>query len=144
MTDETEETHAGEPAPAAETGVARRRWLRLGVFGAFIGIAAALVLPTVPREQRVRLHLGPGSTRVVGATARIARDVASGWDRETTWRFDHGAPPSVAWSFELPNGTADVEVELASAASITHQRAKIDLHGDEMTVELTDSVRGLP
>lgn len=127
-----------------ESGTARRRWLRLGVFGAFIGIAAALVLPTVPREQHVRLHLGAGSTRIVAATARVARNVAEGWDRETTWRFEHGAPPSITWSFDLPNGTADVEVELASAATITHQRAKVDLHGDEMTVELAEAVQGLP
>jgi hypothetical protein len=144
VTDETEEIAPPEAEAEPETGVARRRWLRLGVFGAFSGIAAALVLPTVPREQHVRLHLGPGSTRVVAATARIARDVASGWDRETTWRFDRGAPPSVTWNFELPNGTADVEVELASAVSVTHQRAKLDLHGDEMTLELEASVRGLP
>jgi hypothetical protein len=122
---------------------ARRRWLRWGVFGAFLGVATALVLPTVPRAQHLRLHLGSGSTKVVRATARIARDVALGWDRETTWRFDRGAPPSVAWDFELPNGTADVEVELASAASISSHRAKVDLAGKETSVELSEALRGM-
>lgn len=121
----------------------RRRWLRLGVFGAILGVAAALVLPAVPRAQHLRLHLGSGSSRVVRATARIAKDVASGWDRETTWRFEHGAPPSLAWDLELPNGAADVEVELASAASIASHRTKVDLHGNETSVELGEAMRGL-
>lgn len=134
-------------APTPSEGDARRRWLRLGVFGAFLGVAAALVVPTVPRDQNVRLHLGAGSTKVVRATARITRDAASGWDRETTWRFDpptHSAPPSIVWRFELPNGNAEVEVELASNASIASQRAKVELKGEETTVELTEAMRGLP
>jgi hypothetical protein len=126
-----------------DLGRSRRRWLRFAVFGAFMGVAAALVLPTVPRDQSVRLHLGAGSTRVTRATARITRDVTGGWDRETTWSFDHGAPPSITWKFELPNGNADVEVELASAVAISSHRAKVDLAGHEATVELTDAMRGL-
>jgi len=131
-------------APSPSDGDARRRWLRLGVFGAFLGVAAALVLPNVPRDQNVRLHLGSGSTKVVRATARITRDATSGWDRETTWRFDNGAPPSIVWRFELPNGNAEVEVELASSASIASQRTKVELKGEETTVELAEAMRGLP
>lgn len=123
-------------------GRRRRRWLRLAVFGGFLGFAAVLVLPNVPRAQQVRLHLGAGSTKVTRATARVGRDPA-GWDRETTWRFDHGAPPSVSWAFELPNGQAEIEVELASAVAITSTRTKVDLHGDETTVELSATLRGL-
>lgn len=131
------------PAETPED-VRRRRWLRFAVFGAFAGVAAALVVPTVPRAQRLRLHLGAGSSKVVRATARITRDLAAGWDRETTWSFSNGAPPSVAWSFDLPNGAAEVEVELASAASIASHKAKVDLHGHETSVELSDAMRGLP
>lgn len=131
-----------ETSPAVAN--ARRRWLRLGVFGAIVGVAAALVLPAVPRDQNVRLHLGTGSSKVVRATARISRDLPSGWDRETTWRFDHGAPPSIVWRFELPNGNADVEVELASNGATSSQRSKIELKGEETSVELSDAMRGLP
>lgn len=127
----------------ADLGASRRRWLRFAVFGAFLGVAGAIVLPTVPRDQQLRLHLGPGSTRVTRATARITRDLAGGWDRETTWRFDHGAPPSITWKFELPNGGADVEVELASALAVTSRRARVELSGEEQSVELSEALRGL-
>ncbi len=127
----------------ADLGASRRRWLRFAVFGGFLGIAAAIVVPTVPRDQQLRLHLGPGSSRVTRATARITRDAAGGWDRETTWQFAHGAPPSLTWKFELPNGSADVEVELASAVAVTSRRARVDLHGEEQSVELSEALRGL-
>ena len=109
--------------------------------GAVFAIGAWFVLPKAPHEQRVRLHLGSGSTRVVRATARIGHPGA--WDRETTWRFDHGAPPAIAWSFELPNGSAEIEVELATTASIVDRKAKVDLSGKETSVELSDAMRGL-
>ena len=81
---------------------------------------------------------------VLARGGRGACVVASGWDRETTWRFDNGAPPSVVWKFELPNGNAEIEVELASAAMISSQRTKIELKGEETSVELADAMRGLP
>jgi hypothetical protein len=140
----SETPQTGGETETTRDGDARRRWLRLGVFGAFVGIAAALVLPTVPRDQNLRLHLGPGSSKVVRATARVTRDMASGWDRETTWRFDQGAPPSIVWRFELPNGKAEVEVELASAAAVSAQRATIELKSEETSVELGEAMRGLP
>jgi hypothetical protein len=114
------------------------------VFGGFLGVAAALIVPTVPREQNLRLHLGAGSSRVVRATARITRDPSGGWDRETTLRFDNGAPPSIVWRFELPHGKAEVEVELASNAAVSSQRTKIELKGEETSVELSEAMRGLP
>ena len=79
----------------------------------------------------------------MSATARVARNVTSGWERETTWRFDHGAPPSISWKFELPNGAAEVEVELVSALSITNRSTKVDLQGAETSVELSEALRGL-
>jgi hypothetical protein len=122
---------------------ARRRWLRVGVFGAFVGVAAALVVPKVPRAQEVRLHLGPGSTRVVQATARITHEPGSSWDRETRWRFTNGAPPSVQWAFELPNGDSEIEVELASSTSNVTRRVRLHLGGGETNVELAEAMRGL-
>jgi hypothetical protein len=138
------ETNESTEEKSPSVGESRRRWLRLGVFGAILGVAAALVLPAVPRDQSVRLHLGPGSSKVVRATARVTRDMASGWDRETTWRFDNGAPPSIVWRFELPNGKADVEVELASSGAVSSQHAKVEFKGEETSVELAEAMRGLP
>jgi hypothetical protein len=104
-------------------------------------VAALVLWPKVPRSQQVRLHLGVGSSHVVAATARIGRDGA--WDRETTWRFDHGAPASVDWSFDMPNGPAQVEVELQSATSSEQRSIQIDLRGGESDVELAELTRGL-
>ena len=63
-------------APDDDLRATRRRWLRFAVFGGFLGVAAAIVLPTVPREQNLRFHLGAGSTRVVSATACSATATA--------------------------------------------------------------------
>jgi hypothetical protein len=120
----------------------RRLWLRIGTFVAFIGVAGAFVLPRVPRSQHVRVHLGTGSSRLVRVTARISREGAL--DRESTFRFDHGAPPSLEWEFELPNGGADVEVELASATGLGEQRTHVELDGKELTVEAREAMGKLP
>ncbi|MBI2388977.1 MAG: hypothetical protein HYV09_05100 [Deltaproteobacteria bacterium] len=147
---EPEETEANEPEPesrpkADERALAqRRKWLRLGVFGAIVGVAAALILPTIPRGQNLRLHLGSGSSRVIRVDARVGRDGGTpGWERETTWRFDRGAPPSVNWTFELPNGAADVEVELATPTRTVSKRVHVDLNAAETTLELQDTTRAL-
>ncbi len=125
----------------------RRRWTRLAVMGGVFAIGAAMILPEVPREQRVRLHLGAGSSRVVKATARVAQvkgRAGPTWDRETTWQFPSGAPPSVGWTFELPNGAAEVEVELVSAADSVAKTTRVELGGDEANVELVEALRALP
>lgn len=135
----------GETAAPSETDAQakrRRLWLRIGTFLAFIGVAGAFVLPRVPRAQHVRVHLGTGSSRVVRLTARVSRDGAL--DRETTFRFDRGAPPSLEWEFELPNGGADVELELASATGLGEQRTHVELDGKELTVEARDAMGKLP
>lgn len=131
--------------PVATPVPERSRWARFGVIGAIIGIGAALVVPNVPRSQEVRLHLGPGSSRVVRMSARVGSGHAEGgWDRQTTWRFDRGAPPSVSWSFQLPHGEADVEVELSSALAATaSKRIHLELSGKETVVELAEAMRGL-
>lgn len=147
MPDPEEETETNEPEPesrpeADERVLAqRRKWLRLGVFGAIVGVAAALILPTIPREQRLRLHLGSGSSRVVRIDARVGRD--GGWERVSTWRFERGAPPSVNWTFDLPNGTADVEVDLMTATSTSSQRGRVELNAQETSVELAEAMRAL-
>ncbi|GAC1355856.1 MAG: hypothetical protein NVSMB47_09290 [Polyangiales bacterium] len=116
--------------------------IRLVVFSILGLLAAVLILPKVPREQRMRLHFGVGSSHVVRATARVGRDGA--WDRESTWRFERGAPASVEWTFALPNGEADVEVELSSATSSAQSHQRVDLRGGETSLELAEPTRGLP
>ena len=128
------------PPPARE-GDARRRLIRVAVFAVVGAIAGIVVWPNVPRAQEVRLHFGIGASRVVQATARVGHSGA--WDREKTWRFDHGAPSSLVWSFDLPNGEADVEVEVSSAQAIAQQSVHLDLRGGETNVELEPTLRSL-
>jgi hypothetical protein len=132
---------AAPPAAAQGHKSIGRRFVRPAVFAVVAGVAAVVLLPKVPRSQQVRLHLGVGSSRVVSATARIGRDGT--WDRETTWRFDHGAPASIDWSFDLANGPAQVEVELQSATSTGQRTLRIDLRGGASEVELAEVTRGL-
>ncbi len=120
----------------------RRRWMRIGLFLAFLATMGLFVMPRVPRTQHLRVHLGPGSSRVLRVTARISRDGAL--DRETTFRFERGAPPALAWDFELPNGGAEVEVELVGATGVADRKAHVELAGEETTVEIADAVRSLP
>lgn len=120
----------------------RRRWMRIGLFLAFLATMGLFVMPRVPRSQHVRLHLGPGSSRVVRLTARVSRGGAL--DRETSFRFERGAPPALGWDFVLPNGGADVEVELVSASGIAERTVHVELAGEETTVEIADAVRTLP
>lgn len=139
----TDEPERDEPV-AHKVGE-RSRWLRFGVIGAIVGIAAAIVVPNIPRSQQVRLHFGPGSSKVVQIAARVASPKFDGtWDREATFRYEKGAPPSVLWSFELQNGEADIEVELASAMAVTlSKRFHVELAGKETNVELGEAMRGL-
>lgn len=132
------------PAPTATEAqqARRRRWLRIGTFVAFLGVASAFVLPRVPRAQHVRVHLGSGSSRVVRVTARVSRD--GSLDRETSFRFDRGAPPAFEWDFELPNGAADVEIELITLAGVAEQKTRVELDGKETTVEAKDAMGRLP
>jgi hypothetical protein len=140
--DETDREHEPAAARSASAEARRRRWLRIGVFVAFLGVAGIFVLPRVPHDQRVRVHLGPGSSRVVRVTARVSRDGVL--DRETTFRFDHGAPPAFEWEFELPNGKADVELELATASGLAEQKSSVELRGEETTVEAADAMHAFP
>jgi hypothetical protein len=132
---------AASPPGPDKAARARHRLLRVAVFAAVFAIGAYFVLPKAPHGQNVRIHLGSGSSRIVRATARIGR--GGNWDRETTWRFDQGAPPAIPWRFELPNGEADIEVELASSAQVVARAVHVKLSGDETSVELGDTIRGL-
>ncbi|MBL8718052.1 MAG: hypothetical protein JNL79_18880 [Myxococcales bacterium] len=121
----------------------RRRLLIRGLGVALVGVGAWIfVVPTVPRAQTLRFHLGAGSTKVRRVTARIAQGAS--WDRETTFQFASGAPPSFDWSFELPNGKARVEIELHTPSSTADRKWEILLGGAELTVDLVDTMRGLP
>ena len=111
------------------------------MFGVVAALAGVFVWPKVPRAQEVRLHFGIGASRVVSATARVGHGGA--WDREKTWRFDNGAPSSLVWAFELPNGEADVEVEVSSAQTIAQQKVHVELAGRETNVELEPTLRSL-
>ncbi len=150
LSTETSETDAPEgpesDPDASAADVRRRRFKRLAVFGGVVLIFAAVVLPKVPREQRMRIHFGVGSSRIVRATARVATvpHSASDWDHETTWPFRNGAPPAITWPFELPNGAADVQVEVETKTEIATQDVKVDLAGVEVTVELADAMKRLP
>jgi hypothetical protein len=139
-------TEASLPAPDPHTEPgqtkSRRLLLRALVFGVVAIFAAVFVLPAVPRAQHVRLHLGSGSSRLTRASARVGR--AGAWDRVASWRFDHGAPPSISWELELPNGAREIEVELTSASDSVTKKLSVDLEGGETTVELQEAMRGLP
>jgi hypothetical protein len=138
----TEQTDPPAVRSAPSSGKGRARLIRVAVFALVAAIAGIFVWPKVPRAQEMRLHLGIGASRVVQATARVGH--AGIWDREKTWRFDHGAPSSLVWSFELPNGEADVEVELSSAQAIAQRTAHVDLRGGETSIELEPTLRSLP
>jgi hypothetical protein len=139
-------TEASLPAPDPQTEPAqtsrRRMLLRAAVFGVVAIGAAVFILPAVPRAQHVRLHLGSGSSQLTKASARVGR--AGAWDRVTSWRFDHGAPPSISWEFELPNGAREIEVELTTASDSVTRKVSVDLEGGETNVELQEAMRGLP
>jgi hypothetical protein len=157
--DEAAPDEAGDSDTAADEAAdkaarARRRWTRFVVMGGVFAIGAVMIYPTVPREQDLRLHFGSGSSRVVRATARVARVVApederasgregNAWERETTWSFANGAPPSITWSFELPNGAADVEVEVTTQLGGASRTTRIELKGGETKVELAELMRAL-
>jgi hypothetical protein len=64
---------------------------------------------------------------------RVSRD--GKLDRESELRFDRVAPPVVPIDFELPNGDADVEIELSSADAVGSVKAHVDLEGKETTIE---------
>ena len=108
--------------------------MQLVVFAIVLAAVAIFLLPKVPHAQRVRLHLGVGSSSIVAVTARVGALGAAGvWDREATWRFPEGAPPSIEWTFELPDGAAAIEVELTKAsggATLAPQVNVVDLHAD--------------
>jgi len=138
------------PAASPVAASTRRKLVRPAVFAVVLLVAALVLWPKVPRAQQLRMHLGVGSSHVVAATARIGRDGT--WDRQATWRFDHGAPsssgvggapPVIDWAFDLPNGPADVEVELQSTTSSDLRAVHVDLRGGESDVELTEMTRGL-
>ncbi len=140
-----EEASTDEPSRAARTPAEqarRRRWLKLGLFVGSLAFMGLFVLPRVPRSQHVRVHLGPGSSRVVQLTARVSRGGAL--DRESSFRFARGAPPSLAWDFELPNGEAELEIELASSTGISERKVWLDLRGEEANVEVGEALRALP
>lgn len=141
MTEGAAQEPTDDPTPHATR--ARRRAIRIAVFGIVAIFAVIFVLPRIPHEQQLRLHFGVGSSRIVRATARVGRGGV--WDREKTWNFDRGAPSSLSWSFELSNGVADVEVELASQTTSQQRAIPIELEGGghEANVELADATRGL-
>ncbi len=141
---ETEEPQDTPVKPAeARTAAVRRRFLRIAIFGMVLIVFGLFVLPKVPRSQQLRLHLGIGASRVVSATARVGHGAPGTWDRESTWSFEHGAPATLPWAFDLPSGSAQLEVELSSATGIRTHHVAIELHGDETRVELEDVTRGL-
>jgi hypothetical protein len=136
------QTRGEEQKRDDRTNAIRRRWMRVGVFLTFAAVCAYFVLPRVPRSQHVRIHLGVGSSRIVRVVARVSRD--GKLDRETTLSYARGAPPTIEWEFELPNGEADVEVEVSSATGIETQQAHVDLETAEVTVEAAPAMQRLP
>lgn len=131
--EEVLEASAPDDAATSRSRLIRRRSMQLALFGIIAGVVAMFVLPTVPRKQRLRLHLGIGSSSIVAVTARIGPvGSTTSWDREATWRFPNGAPPSIEWTFELPDGQDAIEVELSKAqgASPAPQRSTVDLRSD--------------
>jgi hypothetical protein len=133
--------------PVATDAPSRRRRL-FGVAGFIVVAAVAMhwLLPNTPHEQRVRMHLGAGSSRLVHATARIRRVDVAEWEREAEFPFEpgRGAPPAFDWRFSLPNGAAHVEVELATRADVTTGAADVALEGGEAVVELAPTLARLP
>lgn len=146
--DDSSDGDADEPyVPSPRAVAARRRLLQVVGFAAVAVIGTYFILPAVSHAQRLRLHFGTGSSVLVRATARIGRDRRPNsrdeWERVATWSFDAGAPASIVWSFELPNGTAELEVELSSASAFSQQAMKIELEGGDRDVELAEAMRGV-
>ena len=113
-------------------------------FGAVAAGAALFLWPAMPRAQRVRMHLGVGSTRVISVRARLADPLrTTGWDRESMFQFPSGAPPSFDWTFDQENGKVRVEVELHTVNSTADGKWEILLAGGETVLELSDMMRGL-
>jgi hypothetical protein len=97
-------------------------------------VCVLVFAPATPHDQRVRIRLGTGAPDVVAVTARLRRDGRV--EREMKWRFDRGAPPSLEWRFEVANGPADVEVQVAGRAEDSETKRAVDLEGDEIVAEL--------
>lgn len=117
-----------DEARDARLATLRRRSMQLALFAIVVAVVAIVLLPKLPHAQRVRLHLGVGASNVTTVTARIGPPgVTNDWDREATWRFPSGAPPSIVWETEHADGPCDVEVELSSQARSETTRARIDL-----------------
>jgi hypothetical protein len=121
-----------DAARAAKLATIRRRSMQLVVFAILAAVVAIVLLPKLPHPQRVRLHVGVGASNVTSMTARIGAADSNGgakteWDREATWRFPAGAPPSIVWETEHVDGPCDLEVELSSPTRTETTRAQIDL-----------------
>ncbi|MFI5299170.1 MAG: hypothetical protein ACHREM_13825 [Polyangiales bacterium] len=136
-----DEPEADEPAPDERLATLRRRSMQFALVAIVIAVVAIVLLPKVPHAQRVRLHVGIGASNVMSVTARLGPPGAtSDWDREATWRFPSGAPPSIVWETERTDGPCDVEVELSSATRTETSRTQIELKSS-VAEPVTVSVR---
>jgi hypothetical protein len=137
------EERAGElapdaPAPDAPASPPVGRIGRRPLLFAAAGVAllAAYAGPKVPRDQRLRVLLGP--------KARGARSVRIAWSshgdplREAALTFPEGAPDTVLQEVRLPDGDYDVEVEVDTQEGRSAARKRVTLGGATATLDLRD------
>lgn len=121
-----------KPKPTLQLG---RRSMFFAAAGVVLLVAYAR--PKLPREQRLRLLLGP--------RARGARSVRITWLsegeplREATLSFPaEGAPEVVTQEIRLPDGDYEVEVEVEAQENRAAARKRVTLGGASTTLDLRD------
>lgn len=119
----------------------KKTWVQVGFLLVIVGVIASILAPKIPRSQRIRLHLGNGSSQVLKLTARVGH--GQEWDRQTEWVFTQGAPPSVVWIFEQPNESLHLEVEISTERRSTLYSTQVDLRANELTIELHQVIQKL-
>ncbi len=131
---------------SSEAPPGKHNWRSLGARAALLiglALAASLVFPKVPREQRVVFRLG-GSTEVRELTASFTREGEHEAATGVRLSFPDRAPPSVRHTVSLPNGAYVVSVELVSrdpggSTKETRYVRRVNLEGGETVLPLEDA-----
>lgn len=128
-----------EPAPPERQ---QPLWRRLAARAALVGgllIAAALLLPAVPREQVLVFRLNdPGSVRRLEVA--FTREGEAQAESGVSLRYASAAPATVRHAVSLPNGryrlAISVERELPEGRRETSLERRVTLEGGETVVAL--------
>ncbi len=136
---ETPAPGAPVAAPHALQRVGRRPLL---IVAAGVVLAVALASPKVPRDQRLRVLLGPRAraTRAVRLTWYTRTSESAGEAlREATFNYDReGAPEALIQALRLPDGDYDVDVEIVTSEGRSTVRKRVSLNGTSTTLDLSE------